>query len=133
MPGSRQRVKPKPKGPPHAFVLDALAPLNPEVRRMFSGFAVYIGDRIICMLREHVKSPKDNGMWLVLSESANPADAALRDELPSLRPIELLSGKISHWLVIPSDSPAFEQEALRACDLLLNHDSRFGRVPKSRR
>jgi hypothetical protein len=100
---------------------------------MFSGFAVYIGDRIVCMLREHVKSPQDNGMWLVLSGSANPADAALREEFPSLRPIELLGGKISHWLVIPSDSPIFEQEALRACDLLLHHDSRFGRVPKSRR
>ena len=78
---------------------------------MFSGFAVYIGDRIVCMLREHVKSPQDNGMWLVLSGSANPADAALREEFPSLRPIELLGGKISHWLVIPSDSPIFEQEA----------------------
>jgi hypothetical protein len=100
---------------------------------MFSGFAVYVGDRIVCMLRDHVKSPKDNGMWLVLSESANPADAALREEFPSLRPIELLGGKISHWLVIPSDSPIFEQESLHACDLLLHHDLRFGRVPKSRR
>jgi hypothetical protein len=100
---------------------------------MFSGFAVYIGDRIVCMLRDHLKSPHDNGMWLVLSESASPADAALREEFPSLRPIQLLGGKISHWLVIPSDSPIFEQEALHVCDLLLHHDSRFGRIPKSRR
>ena len=39
---------------PHAFVLEALAPLNPEVRRMFSGFAVYLGNRIVCMLRDHM-------------------------------------------------------------------------------
>jgi len=100
---------------------------------MFSGYAVYLADRIVCMLRDHPKSPHDNGVWLVLSETVNPADAALRREFPSLRPIELLGQKISHWLLLPSDSPAFEEEALHACDRLLHHDSRFGRVPKSRR
>jgi hypothetical protein len=119
--------------PPHAFVLEALAPLNPEVRRMFSGFAVYLGDRIVCMLREHKKSPRDNGVWLVLSESANPADPDLRREFPSIRSIGVLGDKIRHWLLIPSDSPGFEAEALHACDLLLRHDSRLGRIPQSRR
>jgi hypothetical protein len=119
--------------PPHAFVVEALAPLNPEVRRMFSGFAVYLGNRIVCMLRDHAKCPRDNGVWLVLSEGASPANAQLRREFPSLRSIELLKGKISHWLLIPSDSPDFEQEALHACHLLLRHDPRLGRVPASRR
>ena len=119
--------------PPHAFVVDALAPLHPEVRRMFSGFAVYIGDRIVCMLRDHPKSLVDNGVWLVLSDITRPNDPTLRKDFPSLRPIELLRNKIGHWLLLPSDSPAFEQEALHACDLLLRHDPRLGRIPKSRR
>jgi hypothetical protein len=119
--------------PPHAFVLEALAPANPEVRRMFSGFAVYLGNRIVCMLRDHEKSPEDNGVWLVLSESANPADPDLRREFPSIRSIGLLGDKIRHWLLIPSDSPGFEMEALRACDLLLHRDPRLGRIPQSRR
>ena len=118
---------------PHAFVVDALAPLSPEVRRMFSGFAVYLGDRIVCMLRDHQKSPQDNGVWLVLSETTDSADPSLRREFPSLRSIELLRGKIGHWLLIPSDSSSFEREALHACDLLLRGDKRFGRIPKSRR
>ena len=125
-------AKPKPK-PPHAFVIETLAPLNPEVRRMFSGFAVYLGDRIVCMLRDHHKSPQDNGVWLVLSETANPADPKLRREFPSIRAIDMLGGKIHHWLLIPSDSPEFEREALHACDLLLRHDPRLGRIPDSRR
>jgi hypothetical protein len=125
-------AKPKQKAP-HAFVVDALMPLSPEVRRMFSGFAVYLGDRIVCMLRDHPKSPRDNGVWLVLSESADPADAEIRREFPSIRSIELLGDKIGHWLLIPSDSPGFEAEALHACDLMLRRDSRFGRVPKSRK
>jgi hypothetical protein len=118
---------------PHEFVVEALAPLNPEVRRMFSGFAVYAGDLLVCMLREHTKSPGDNGMWVVLSDGTNPADPGLQREFPSIRSIDLLGNKIRHWLVIPSDSPGFEAEALHACDLLLRHDPRLGRIPESRR
>jgi hypothetical protein len=125
-------AKPK-KSPPHEFVIDALASLNPEVRRMFSGFSVYVGDRIVLMLREHAKSPRDNGIWLVLSEETDPKDRKLKREFPSLRQIELLGGTIGHWLVIPSDGPNFESEALHACDLLLRHDPRIGRIPASRR
>jgi hypothetical protein len=128
----RGAAKPKQK-PPYAFVLEALAPLDPEVRRMFSGFAVYIGDRIVCMLRDHLRSPQDNGLWLVLPETTQAADPQLRREFPSLRPIALLGEKIGHWLLLPSDGPDFEKEALHACDLLLRRDSRLGRVPKSRR
>ena len=118
---------------PHAFVLDALMPLSPEVRRMFSGFAVYAGDLLLCMLRDRPNFPQDNGVWLVLSDGMDPADRELRRELPSLRSIALLGGKIGHWLLIPSDGPDFEGEALHACELLLRHDSRFGRIPKSRK
>ena len=125
-------AKPRQKAP-HGFVLEALMPLNPEVRRMFSGFAVYVGVHLVCMLRDSPKSPRDNGVWLVLSESTDPGDAGLRREFPSLRSIELLGNKIVHWLLIPSDGPGFEMEALHACDLLLRHDPRLGRIPKSRR
>jgi hypothetical protein len=100
---------------------------------MFSGFAVYLGDRIVFMLRDHDKSPQDNGVWLVLSDGTNPADPKLCREFPSIRTIELLGNKIRHWLLIPSDSPTFETEALHACDLLLQRDPRLGRIPESRR
>ena len=119
--------------PPHLFVLEALAPLNPEVRRMFSGFAVYVGNRLLLMLRDHAKSPQDNGLWLVLSEGVDPADASLRQDFPSIRSIQMLGNKIGHWLLIPSDSADFEMTALHACDLILRHDPRFGRIPQSRR
>jgi hypothetical protein len=129
-PATPQKRKPK---PPHPFVVEALAPLNPEVRRMFSGFAVYAGDLLVCMLRDSPKSARDNGVWLVLSETTNPKDPGLRREFPSIRSIELLGGKIGHWLLIPSDGPNFETEALHVCELLLRRDSRLGRIPASRR
>jgi hypothetical protein len=131
---TRRPAKPKQKPkPPFPFVLEALAPLEPEVRRMFSGFAVYVGNKIVCMLRDHAKSPQDNGVWLVLSEGTDPGDRGLKREFPSLRKIELLGGAIGHWLLVPSDGAEFEAEALHMCELLLRRDARLGRVPKSRR
>lgn len=133
MPGASRGPAKMKQRPPHEFVLEALTPLKPEVRRMFSGFAVYVGERIVFMLRDHEKSPQDNGVWLVLGEGSDPDDPGLHREFPSLRRIELLRSKIGHWLLIPSDSPTFETEALHACDLVLRRDPRIGRVPKSRR
>ena len=100
---------------------------------MFSGYAVYVGDRLVLMLRNHIKSPKDNGVWLVLAEGIDPADASLRRDFPSIRSIQLLRSKISHWLLIPSDSADFEKAAVDACDLILSRDPRLGRIPQSRR
>lgn len=126
-------AKPKRRSAPYPFILEALTPLEPEVRPMFSGFAVYVGDKIVLLLRDSSKHPEDNGVWLVFSETANLADPGIRRDFPSIRLIGLLRGKIGHWRLIPADSPTFESEALHACELLLKHDARFGRVPQSRK
>jgi hypothetical protein len=130
--GIAKPSKPARRSAPYPFILEALDPLEPEVRPMFSGFAVYVGDKIVVMLRDSPKNPQDNGVWLVFSETAKLDDPKMRRDFPSLRLIDLLGGKISHWRLIPADSSTFESEALHACDLLLKHDSRLGRVPKSR-
>ena len=130
--GFTPQIRPKRRSAPYPFILEALAPLEPEVRPMFSGFAVYVGEKIMLMLRDSLKQPKDNGVWLVFSEAANLADPGLRQDFPSLRLIDLLGGKIGHWRLIPADSSTFESEALHACELLLKHDGRFGRIPQSR-
>lgn len=118
--------------PPFPFVQEALASAEPEVRRMFSGYAVYLGDLFVCLLRDHHLHPEDNGVWIVLSEGTDPEDKSLRRDLPSLRRISYIHS-IHHWLLIPSDGPGFEEEALRACELLLHRDARLGRIPQSRR
>jgi hypothetical protein len=130
--GITREVRPKRRSAPYPFILEALAPLEPEVRPMFSGFAVYVGEKIVLMLRDSLKQPKDNGVWLVFSDTANLADPGIRQDLPSLRLIDLLGGKIAHWRLIPADSSTFESEALHACELVLKHDPRLGRVPQSR-
>jgi hypothetical protein len=54
-------AKPKRRSAPYPFILEAMAPLEPEVRPMFSGFAVYVGEKIVLMLRDSPKHPEDNG------------------------------------------------------------------------
>ena len=107
-------AKPKRRSAPYPFIVEALAPLEPQVRPMFSGFAVYVGEKIVLMLRDSPKHPEYNGVWLVFSETANLADPGICQDFPSLRPINLLGGKIAHWRLIPADSPTFESEALHA-------------------
>ena len=131
--GNGRPATPKRKSAPYPFLLEALDPLKPEVRPMFSGFAVYVGEKIVLMLRDSPKHPEDNGVWLVFSEKADLTDPGIRENFPSLRLIRLLGGKIAHWRLIPADSPSFESEALHVCELLLKHDMRLGRIPQSRR
>ena len=123
----------KPPKIPYPFVVDLLTPLAPEVRRIFSAFGVYIGDKLVLMLRERPKHPDDNGVWVVFSEKTNPDDPSTRRDLPLLRPIALLGNKMGHWRVLPASAPHFETEATRVCDFLLKKDPRFGRVPDSRK
>lgn len=130
--GIAGQVRPKRRSAPYPFILEALAPLQPEVQPMFSGFAVYVGEKIVLMLQDSTKQPKDNGVWLVFSESANLADPGIRQDFPSIRHIDLLGDKIAHWRLIPADSSTFESEAVHACELVLKHDVRFGRIPQSR-
>jgi hypothetical protein len=132
MPSSAKR-----KPIPYPFLQEALAPLDPEIRAMFSGYAVYLGPRLVCMLRDSPKQPSDNGLWLVLSESAQSelksgTHPTLKKELKSLRKIQLLGDAIKHWLLIPADHPSFESESLQACELIAANDPRIGRIPKSR-
>jgi hypothetical protein len=134
-PAIESAARPRRKSPPYPFLIESLATAHPEIRPMFSGYAVYIGDKIVLMLRDSPKAPEDNGLWLVFAEDFDESrdPKTLRREFPSLRPIQLLGGAIKHWLLLPSDGPDFESESLHACDLLLAHDPRLGRIPQSRK
>jgi hypothetical protein len=114
---------------PHEFVLDALASLAPATRSMFGCLAVYVGDRIVLILRDGREPSEDNGVWLATTAEHH---ASLQLEFPSLRSIQLFGRDTTHWQVLPVDAPDFEAAALRACDLIIARDPRIGKVPKSR-
>jgi hypothetical protein len=117
------------KAIPYEFVLDALADLPTETRTMFGCLAIYLGDKIVLILRDRRDPPADNGVWLATTEEHHKS---LAREFPSMRSIQLFGKKITGWQVLPADAPDFGQAALHACDLILARDPRIGKVPKSR-
>jgi hypothetical protein len=121
---------PKRKVVPHEFVLDALAPLSPDTRPMFGCLAVYVGEKIVLILREKPTYPNDNGVWLATTPEHHES---LRREFPNMRSIGVLGKKVTGWQVLPSAAEDFESAAMRACELVLAGDPRIGKIPKRRR
>lgn len=121
-----QRRKPV----PYAFVLDAIASLSPYTRPMFGCLAVYVGERIVLILRDKPTSPADNGVWLATTKENHES---LHREFPTMRSIGVLGKPVTGWQVLPADAPDFETAALRACELVLAGDARIGKVPGERR
>jgi hypothetical protein len=113
----------KRKAPPHEFVLDAIAPLSPRTHPMFGCLAVYVGEKIVLILRDKPARPADNGVWLATTKEHHQS---LRREFPNMRSIQLLGKKVTGWQVLPADARDFEEAALRACELILNGDPRIG-------
>jgi hypothetical protein len=118
------------KAVPYSFVLDAIAHLPIETRSMFGCLAVYVGEKIMLILRERRDYAADNGVWLATTEEHHDS---LRRELPDMRSIQIFGRETTGWQVLPADAPDFEQSALRACELIIARDPRIGKVPKSRR
>jgi hypothetical protein len=122
-------VKPR-KAVPHEFVLEALAPLAPVTRPLFSCLAVYVGDKIVFALRDRPTETADNGVWLATTEDHH---ASLRQEFPRMRSIQVFGKPVTGWQVLPVDAPDFEEAALRACELVTARDPRIGKVPGAKK
>lgn len=123
------RAHPK-KRVPFEFVLDELADRGPETRPMFGCVGVYVGDKIVMILRDRPTATHDNGVWIATTPEHH---ASLLAELPSLRSITVLGEGVTGWQAIPADAPDFEDAVLRACALVRAGDPRIGKVPVSRR
>jgi hypothetical protein len=117
------------KSVPYEFVLEAVSELPIETRSMFGCLAVYVGDKIVLMLREKQKQTEDNGVWLATTKEHHQS---LRREFPHMRSIQLLGKEVTGWQILPADAPDFESAALRACELILARDPRIGKIPKGR-
>jgi len=121
-------VKPR-KEVPHAFVLDALAELEPRTNPMFGCLAVYVGEKIVLVLRDKHPPDADNGVWLATIPEHH---ASLKQDFPSMRSIKVFGKPVTGWQVLPASSPDFEEATLHACELVIAHDPRIGKVPKKK-
>ena len=115
---------------PHEFVLDAIAEVRPTTRAMFGALAVYVGEKIVFLLRDRPDDPQANGVWLaILTEFQE----SLRAEFPNTGTVRVMGKDISGWRLLAVDADDFEASALHACELVVRNDPRIGKVPNKKR
>lgn len=119
-----------PKKIPFEFVIESLTSLNPRVKPMFGCYAVYVGEKIMLVLRDRKDNTEANGVWLATSREHH---ASLKKDFPSMCSIYLLSdGKAeTEWQMLPLSADDFESSVNKACEFILRGDERIGRIPKS--
>lgn len=123
------RQKPK-RVIPFAFVLDLLEKVEPYTRPMFGCTSIYVGNKIVLILRDKDVHVDDNGIWIATTVEHHES---LKKEFPSLRSIRLFGGGTTGWQNLPVKAKDFEESATAICERILEGDSRIGKVPKPRR
>ena len=115
---------------PFRFVLDEITPIRPTLKQMFGFTYVYLDERLLLSLRDSVKQPRFNGVWIyTLAEHIQ----SFRAEFPLLpRRCFWKSGK-NGWVILHAELEDFEEYAFKACELILKGDQRVGRVTRGSR
>lgn len=116
---------------PHEFVLDYLSPLDVTVKPMFGSHGVYVGNKIVFIIRSRADHIESNGVWLATDGEHH---ASLRRQFPNMCSIAILSDGKSEtkWQMLPESADDFEPSVLTACKLVVAGDARIGRIPKPR-
>lgn len=117
---------------PFPFILDQLIALHPHTKPMFGSHGIYIGEKIVLIVRLRDSHPEANGVWIATSKEHHES---LRPELPGMRSVYILSdGKNeTDWQMISSDDDDFETKAFHLCDMILRGDPRIGRIPQEKK
>lgn len=126
-------MKPKPvKRIPHEFVLDYLSPLDVTVKPMFGCHGVYVGAKIVFILRSRPDHTESNGVWLATDGEYHES---LRRDFPAMCSIAVLSDGKSEtkWQMLPEHADDFEPSVIKACKFVKANDVRIGRIPKPRK
>jgi len=115
---------------PFPFVLQELLSVRPVVKRMFGFTHVYLGERLLCSLRDSARRPGTNGMWLYTTAEHLES---LGREFPDLPRRYLWRSGKNAWVILASRLEGFEEYAYAACELILRGDRRVGRVTRGGR
>ena len=122
-------TKPSRTSFPFPFVLDELMPLRLTIKRAFGFTYLYLDEVILCGLRDSIKQPASNGIWVFTTTEHVESLAREFPQLP--RRCLWRSGK-NAWIVIASRLEYFEEYAFKTCELILNGDRRIGRLSRAK-
>ncbi|HKR03812.1 MAG TPA: hypothetical protein VJY62_04185 [Bacteroidia bacterium] len=117
---------------PFDFVLDYLFQVNPVVKSMFGSYAIYLGNKIMLVLRDKKDHQEANGVWMATSREYHES---LKKDFPSMCSVYVLSeGKSeTNWQMIPASADDFESSVIKCCEFILQNDPRIGRIPKPKK
>jgi hypothetical protein len=115
------------KRDPFPFILEELISIRPTLKRMFGFTSVDLDDKLLCSLRDSVRQPGANGMWLYTTTEHIDS---LGREFPQLPKRQLWRSGKNAWVVLASRLEDFEEYAFKACDLILKGDQRIGRITR---
>lgn len=114
---------------PFPFVLEELTPLRLTIKKVFGFTYFYLDELLLFSLRDSVKQPGTNGMWLFTSDEHLES---LAREFPQLPRRQLWRSGKNCWVILASRLEYFEEYAFKACELILNRDPRIGRLTRRR-
>lgn len=115
---------------PFDFVLDYLYPLEVTIKSMFSVTVLYIGNKIVIGLRDKPNHTESNGVWIATSKLHHDS---LRKDLPSLTSIPVLGDGETGWQLLSPTDDHFEEQTIKACELIKRNDPRIGKIPKPKK
>jgi hypothetical protein len=116
------------KSIPFDFVLENLHSADPIVKPMFGAHGVYVGNKIVLILRD--KNDEDSGVWLATTVEHHQG---LQKDFPDMRSIKVFGPGVSGWQVLYKEDIDFEEKVNLACDLILRNDPRIGKIPKPKK
>jgi len=112
------------------FVLEQLLTLQPVVKPMFGCHAVYVGEKIVLILRKKTSDDTDNGVWIATTSEHHDS---LKKLFPNMRSILVFGGGETGWQLLPEDAVDFEESVNEVCKLIMRHDKRVGKIPKKKK
>jgi hypothetical protein len=118
------------KKTPFAFALEELDAMAPWIKPMFGGFVVYIGEKMTLFLYDQEKWPDFKGVSLATTPEHYHSLAL---EFSSTRDAEPEKIGKRPWLLIPAGAADFEEQVMKACEMILNGDPRIGRSAEKKK
>lgn len=110
---------------PYNFVIRALYPARPKVKKMLGGYGLYLNKKLILFLREQATvSPEFNGVFVA---TVPEFFKELQQEIHTSRMEFDFDGSKDSWIFISEDLPDFEQKVNLACELIKKGDERIGK------
>lgn len=113
------------KSIPYDFVFDYL-PLGIIVKPMFGMHYIYLGKKIMIILRKRDNEPELNGIWVATSKEHHQT---LQTNIPELGAFFIDNDeRHGNWLFIADDSENLEEATIKVCELIVHGDLRIGRL-----